>query len=76
MVFCRFLFVGVQAEVSFFLPNFDVIRTAEAEMERVYTACFGRVDEVCTVFKILHFLKSFARGFYNSARGQHYFLTC
>ena len=57
MVFCRFLFVGVQAEVSFFLPNFDVIRTAEAEMEPVHTACFGRVNKVCTVFKILHFLR-------------------
>ena len=25
-----------------FLPNFDVIRTKEAEMELVYKTCFGR----------------------------------
>ena len=31
-----------RAQVSFFLPNFDVIRTKEAEMEPVRIACFGR----------------------------------
>ena len=42
MVFYLFLSVGARAQVSFFLPNFDVIRTKEAEMEPVYKTCFGR----------------------------------
>ena len=37
-----FLSVGAQAQVSFFLPNFDVIRTKEVEMEPVHIPCFGR----------------------------------
>ena len=40
--FLSFLSVGTRAQVSFFLPNFDVIRTKEAEMEPVYKTCFGR----------------------------------
>ena len=36
------LSVGARAQVSFFLPKFDVIRTKDAEMEFVYMACFGR----------------------------------
>ena len=36
------LSVVARAQVSFFLPNFDVIRTKDAEMESVYMACFGR----------------------------------
>ena len=50
MVFYLFLSVGLRAQVSFFLPNFDVIRTKEAEMEPVYIACFGRGDRVFIEF--------------------------
>ena len=44
--FLSFLSVGARAQVSFCLPNFDVIRTKEAEMEPVYIACFGRGEKV------------------------------
>ena len=49
-----FLSVGARAQVSFFLPNFDVIRTKEVEMEPVSIACFGRGE---TIPVILQFLK-------------------
>ena len=60
--------VGARAHVSFFLPNFDVIRTKEAEMELVHIACFGcgktnRVLEFVEFLRVLqfvHFLKSFS----------------
>ena len=54
MVFYLFLSVGARAQVSFFLPNFDVIRTKKAEMEPLYIACLGRGKTV------LQFLKFFA----------------
>ena len=63
MVFYLFLSVGLRAQVSFFLPNFDVIRTKEAEMEPVYTACFGRGDRVFIEWYrvLIEFTKSVAR---------------
>ena len=67
MVFYLFLSVGLRAQVSFFLSNFDVIRTKEAEMEPVYIACFGRGDRVFhRVFiewyrVLIEFTKSVAR---------------
>ena len=54
MVFYLFQSVGAQAQVSFFLPNFDVIRTKEAKMETVYSLFWAwrkRVFRVCRVFK-------------------------
>ena len=42
MVFFVFLIMGTRAQVTFFLLNFDVIRTKETEMEPVYIAYFGR----------------------------------
>ena len=42
MVFYLFLSVGARTQVSFFLPNFDVIRIKEAEMEPVSITCSGR----------------------------------
>ena len=63
MVFYLFLSVSLRAQVSFFLPNFDVIGTKEAEMEPVYIACFGRGERVLIrVDRVLiEFTKSVAR---------------
>ena len=36
IVFYLFLSMGARAQVRFFSPNFDVIKTKEAEMEPVY----------------------------------------
>ena len=44
--------MGARAQVSFFLPNFDVIRTKEVEMEPVSIACFGRGETVFSVFTV------------------------
>ena len=55
MLFYLFLSVGARARVSFFLPNLDVIRTKEAEMEPVYIACFGSGETVLQVLEYLEF---------------------
>ena len=67
MVFYPFFFVGAPAQVSFFLPNFDAIRTKEAEMELVPIGCFGRGEtefleffESFTVVDFLRVLRSFS----------------
>ena len=51
MVFYLFLSVGAQAQVSSFEPNFDVVRTKEAEMETVYSLFWAWRKRVCRVFK-------------------------
>ena len=42
MVFYLFCLWARELKLVSFLPNFDVIRTKEAEMEPVYKTCFGR----------------------------------
>ena len=42
MVFYLFYLWARELKLVSFLPNFDVIRTKEAEMEPVYKTCFGR----------------------------------
>ena len=55
-----FLSVGARAEVSLFLPNFDVIRKKEAEMELVYIACFERGETELTEFlRVFRVFESF-----------------
>ena len=63
MVFYLFLSVSLRAQVSFFLPNFDAIRTKEAEMEPVYIACFGRGERVFIEWYrvLIEFTKSVSR---------------
>ena len=56
MVFNIFLSAGARAQVGLFLPNFDVIKTTEAQMEPVYIPCFGR-GEIQSFFRILQFLR-------------------
>ena len=46
--FISFLSAGARAQVSFFLKNFDFIRTKETEMEAVYIACSGRGENSFT----------------------------
>ena len=53
MVFYIFSFVGARAQVSSFLPNFDVTATKKAKMKHVYVACFGRGEIIFTVFRRL-----------------------
>ena len=63
MVFYLFLSVSLRAQVSFFLPNFDAIRTKEAEMEPEHIACFGRGERVFIEWYrvLIEFTKSVAR---------------
>ena len=42
MVFYLFYLWARELKLVSFLPNFDVIKTKEAEMEPVYKTCFGR----------------------------------
>ena len=67
MFFYFFLSVGARVQVSFFLPNFEVIRTKKFEMEPVYIACFGRGEEFFVSFTFVQFfrdLQSFSSLFF------------
>ena len=55
MVFYLFLSVGARAQVSFFFPNFDVIRTKEVEMEPVF--CIYNLFRTWRKYRVLEFLK-------------------
>ena len=60
MVFYLFsLSVGARAQVSFFLPNFDVIRTKQAEMEPVLYKMFwawqDRVQILRRAYRVFEF---------------------
>ena len=63
MVFYLFLSVGARdLKLVLFLPNFDVIRTKEAEMEPVYIACSERGKKKFLNFKsfrVLHRILEF-----------------